>query len=485
MRSLRVQLLVRTALGITGVLLVSGAVLYALISRTLWAEFDESLAATARSLTALAEQEEEGLEFELTEVSLPEFEPSQHAAYYQVWLPDGTVFARSPSLLDADLELIAGTSENPAFQAVTFPDGRPGRIVGLAFVPRRESENGVANGPMTVTLVLGRDVLGLQATLIRVRGILIGVWLVAVVLSAGVLAGVVRRSLKPINRLSRQIADVGESELSARINADGMPRELAPVVDRLNELLARLESAFHRERRFTGDVAHELRTPLAGLRSKLELALSRDRAPEAYRKSVGDCLEINLQMQHMVENLLHLARADAGQLAVRREPVDLGALVQDCWQPLAEKAQARRLRVEWHLDSLGMIETDRDKLRLAIQNILDNAVTHVNAEGQVSISLSTENGGPVLTVSNTGSNLPRDDLHRVFDRFWRADPSHRDAEEAHCGLGLPLCQAVIEKLGGSIEARSAADGVFTVVIRLVRRSQESHRYRSAGRDSDH
>lgn len=465
MRSLRSQLLVGTALGTTAVLLVSGAVLYALISGALWAEFDESLASKARSLAALAEQEGDRLDFEPDEAPLPEFEPSDRAELYQVWLPDGTVLSRSPSLLGADLERIAGPSEAPAFKTGQLPDGRPGRLVGLTFVPRQANDEGGPNSPITVTLVVGRGIGGLQATLARVRGILIAVSLAAVALSAGALAWVVRRGLRPIDRLGNQIADVGAGDLSARIDAAGVPRELSPVVDRLNDLLARLDAAFQRERRFTGDVAHELRNPLAGVRSKLELALSRERRPEAYREALGDCLDINLQMQRMVENLLHLARGDAGQLELRPETVDLSELVRECWEPLEGKARARGLSVGWCLDHLAQVEADRDKLRLVLQNILDNAVTYTNDGGSISLSTAPEDGIVELTVSNTGSRLPPDDVVHVFDRFWRGDASQR-ASDGHCGLGLSLCKTLVGRLGGSIEAGATVDGTFTIKIRL-------------------
>jgi heavy metal sensor kinase len=383
------------------------------------------------------------------------------------------VFARSPALLDGDLERIAGTVDAPAVRTVTFPDGRPGRIVGMTFVPRHEYENGQANPPMKVTLVVGRDIVRLQATLTQMRGILIGVCVIAVVLSAGVLALVVRRSLRPVGRLSRQIAGVGEEDLSVRIDAAGISKELSPVVDRLNDLLVRLGAAFQRERRFTGDVAHELRTPLAGLRARLELALSRDREPQAYRDTARSCLEISLHLQRMVENLLHLARADAGQLEIRHESVDLSEVIRECWQPLEESARARGLRVAWGLSAPGTVATDRDKLRVIVQNVLDNAVTYANAKGQISVSTSGDDGTIVLAVSNMGSNLSAGDVSRVFDRFWRADPSYRQVEAGHCGLGLPLCKAVIERLGGSIEAAADAAGVFTITIRLPRSGANS------------
>lgn len=470
MRSLRTQLLAGTALGMVAVLLVSGVALYALVGRALREEFDDSLAARARSLSALVEQEHGELEFELAERSLPEFEPSDHAEYYQLWLADGTVHTRSASLQGQDLICVLGEPDVAAFKTVVLPDGRPGRVVGITFQPRREYPGESVHQPMRVTLVLARDLLGLRETLAEVRGILLGICLVALVLSAAVLAWVVRRGLSPIDDLCVQIADVGDGDLSARIQPGGAPAELTPVVERLNELLVRIEAAFQRERRFTGDVAHELRTPLAGLRSKMELALSRERDPCAYRKSLADCLTINHEMQRIVDNLLHLARADAGQMEVRCEPVDLARVLDDCWELSEKKAAERNLRVDWCLDGVGLLDTDVDKLRLVMQNIFDNAVAYADSESPIRIAATDRDGVLTLAVSNSASQLTAEDAAHVFDRFWRRDSSF-GAAEAHCGLGLALCKAIIEQLGGTIQAAVSAESTFTVTVCMPRRRQ--------------
>lgn len=467
MRSLRLQLLLGIAVGTTAVLLVSGGVLYALISRTLWADFDEALAAKARSLAALVELDEDGLEFELSAASLPEFAATNRAEYYELWSPDGTVFARSPSLGPEDLARAGGRPNAPEFRTVRLPDGRPGRIVGLAFAPRMDTENALAGPPPTVSIVVGRETSDLEMTLARFRRLLIGVGLLAVGLSAALLAWVVHRNLRPVARLSGQIAQVGEGDLSKRLTLADMPRELSPVVDRLNDLLLRLEAAFERERRFTGDVAHELRTPLAGMRARLELALSRDRTPDAYRATLEGCLDINLQMQRMVENLLHLARADSGQLELRREPVDIAALASECWTFLKPRAAARGLDIEWRARASCRAETDPDGLRLILQNILDNAVTYANEGTRIEVSLTNDDRYIVFAAAND-SSLPREVACQVFDRFWRADPSHRRVDGIHYGLGLPLCKALVGRLGGSIAAEVNDSGRFILTMRLPR-----------------
>ncbi len=467
MKSLRGQLLCSTVLGTTLVLLASCGLLYGLIAKTLHSGFDDALAARARSLTALAEQGDDGLEFDLVDASLPEFEPSPHAEYYELVRSDGTLFARSPSLGEARLQASAGPIDVPVFvDAVQLPDGRPGRLVSLTFVPRLDFDEQPAGAAAQVTLILGRDVVGLNQTLAHVRNTLIAVCLIAVGLSAAGLVWAVHRGLKSLADLSAQIAGVGERDLSTRISAASTPREMSPVIDRLNDLLARLEAAFQRERRFTGDVAHELRTPLAGLRAQLELALSRDRQPAAYEKVLGDCLSINLQMQRIVENLLHLARADAGQLDLRREPVDLEDTLRESWKPMAEAARARGLTVEWRLDHLGEVETDRDKLRLVLHNLFDNAISYADDRGHISISAGGMNGSVTISVANSGSKLSPGEVERVFERFWRADASYRPAHERHCGLGLPLCRAMMQALGGTIAASANPIGTFTITVQV-------------------
>lgn len=474
MKTLQARLLISTAIGTTLVLLVSGTVLYVLVRQSLWTEFDESLASKARSLAALVEQENDRLEVEFDEASLPEFEPSDHAEYYQLWLSRARVLARSRSLGRHDLGLIQGPPNDPAYQSVRLPDGRTGRIVGIAFVPRLEDEDNQADEPLEVTLVVGRETAGIESALARLELLLFAVCLLAVLVSLGVLAWFVRRGLRPVGWLSAQIADLGENDLSARINGAGVPTELRPVVDGLNDLLGRLGAAFQRERRFTADVAHELRTPLAGVRSMLEVALSKKRNAEAYQGVMSDCLAVNQQMQQMVENLLNLARVDAGQLEIERETVDLPELIRQCWKPLAERANQRELDVDWHLGDGCTVETDRAKLRLVLLNVLDNAITHASGEGDIVITSSPDDGAVKLVVSNTGGNVAPEDVQHVFDRFWRGDTS-RQASAGHCGLGLSLCKTMVDQLGGSIGAATTADGTFTITIHLPSGNADAER----------
>jgi len=464
MRTLRSRLLLGTAAGTALILGGSGVLLYALVHQALWREFDESLAAKACSLAAMIEYERNRLDLEFDEANLPEFEPSDHAEFYQVWY--GTrVFARSPSLKGRNLALIRGTPAQPGYQSVVLPDGRPGRLVGISLIPRREDneERNADHVPVVATLVVGRETKGLENTLAQLRAVMVVVGLATVLVTVGVLAWSVRRGLRPVDRLASQIADVGESDLTARIAPCDVPSELLPIVERLNDLLGRLESAFRRESRFTADVAHELRTPLAGMRATLEVTLAKQRDPEAYQQAMNDCLAITQQMHQMVENLLSLARTDAHQQEIARETIDLSALVKACWKPLAPRAAQRQLHVDWRLQEPCTLESDRGKLQLILQNILGNAVTYTNENGWIRIELTSHDEQVTLTITNTGNTVPREDIGRVFDRFWRGDVS-RQSVGHHCGLGLPLCKTLVELLGGSISAHVTPTEEFMVTI---------------------
>lgn len=314
---------------------------------------------------------------------------------------------------------------------------------------------------------MGRGTFETDQALGRLRLLLVCGCAGAIFASVAVLSWLVRRGLKPLGYAAAEIAAIGETSLSSRLNPGDAPGELAPIITRLNDLLARLESAFAREKAITADVAHELRTPLAGLRSTLEVSISKERAAIRYQEAMAKSLAICRQMQQMVENLLELARADAGQLEVASEAADLVALLKDCWMPFAHRAAERRLEVAWELPESCPVTTDRTKVRLILNNIFDNAVTYADAGGQVTIALHPDNGRVNVSISNTGSRVAEVDVGRVFDRFWRGDAARTaKGNGRRYGLGLPLCQKLVTLLGGSINALTTSGGTFAVFVAL-------------------
>jgi signal transduction histidine kinase len=311
-----------------------------------------------------------------------------------------------------------------------------------------------------LTIVLARDCSALLAQLSSLRWLLVGSG--AGTLAAGVLISilVLGRGLSPLRRLGSEIAAFQENDLTARFSAGAMPSEIAPVVERLNDLLGRLAAAFQRERAFAADVAHELRTPVAGLRTTIEVALASEGSIAEYREALCDALEITLQMQSLVQNLLMLARIEAGHVQVHPEPVPLAALVDECWRPHRGTAFDRKLRFENRLPAELTCRSDRNLLGIVFANLLQNAAKYANDGGQVWIEGRWHKGRVAVSVCNSGCGLKKDQLPQVFERFWRGDANRRETG-LHAGLGLALVRRIVTLLDGRVAA-TLDNGTFSI-----------------------
>ena len=239
-----------------------------------------------------------------------------------------------------------------------------------------------------------------------------------------------------------------------------MPSEIAPVVKRLNDLLDQLATAFERERALTADMAHELRTPIAGLRTTLEVALAPGAATADHRETLADALQITLSMQGLVSNMLILARLDAEQVPLRVTPVTLAALVDDCWNPHCREAAVRTLQFQNRLPQDLVCRADDDMLRIVFGNLLENATKYANVGGSIWVDGRRNNGCVEITVANTGCTLEKHHLCHVFDRFWRGDAG-RNETGLHAGLGLAW-SANRRRKGGQATVTLDHSGVFAI-----------------------
>ena len=467
MRSLRTRLSNRTTAVLLSTSFIAAAVLYLLMQASLYREFDSALLLEARSLATHFEQSAGGVQIEPEIAALPEYSTAEHLHFFQVRTAAGDSPVRSPSLSGFDLQSPSIPTLQPAHQSTILPNGKRGRSVALSIQPRLEEDDEEparqAERPH-VTLVVARDTSNLDATLTRLAALLILVTLVAAVVCIPLTGAVVRHELMPLGNLAHSIEQISAADLSTRISVADCPCELVPVVDCLNQLLGRLGQALLRERSITADVAHELRTPLAGLETSLEVCASRPREANAYHTVVANCLEITRGMHSMVDSLLNLARADADQIPLKLESTDVCSLVRESWLPFAEGAQGRDLQVEWSLDGAPRIFIDYESFGRIFANLFDNAVTYAEPGGTIRISVNDQGGQVAITIANNGCLLHGDDVSRVFDRFWRADAS-RTATGLHCGLGLSLCKKLVELHRGSMTAE-VRDGWFFATVTM-------------------
>jgi len=462
-RTLWFRILAGAVIGVVLVQAAAGLTVYVVVRSHLRSAFDASLAARLRTLSGLVEQEGGEVEVEFEEQALPEWAAPESGEYVQVWIAGGALLYRSPSLGEHDLARIDGRLDAPTFGWTTLPGRRSVRAAGASFTP--PEKHAVRGRARTVTLVVARAIRDTDRSLAILGLVLAAAWVGAAGLTAVVLDWIVSRGVRPVRDLTAQIADIRDAGLSARVALDNAPAELAPVVARLNDLLAQLDAAFEREKAFTANVAHELRTPLTGLLTTLELALSRERTPDAYRDAIRRCHVVCSQMSGMVDNLLCLARAESGRVRVKPEPVDLDGLLNECWGPLSDRAEERGLHVTWSLDGPADLITDRGLLRMVLLNVLSNAVNHADEGGTVRIRSGRADGGAEIVAANSGSALTGEEARRACDRFWQGDAA-RSATGVHCGLGLALCRTLVGLLGGRLRIAAEAGGEFVVTLEL-------------------
>ena len=252
---------------------------------------------------------------------LPEFERAVRPGFFEAWLDDGTVLARSPSLGARDLPRLPAIAGDPAFADVTLPDGRPGRAIKLRQPLRIEdAAPGGSRSDRFVTVLVAQGTEDERETLAAMSRWLWLLGLAALGLGSLAAALAVTRGLRSVRGLAAEIGRRDENDLGRALPAD-LPVELEPVAHKLGALFARLAASFDRERRFTADVSHELRTPLAALRTVLEVAASRDRDGAAYRAALREGTALVDQTQALVQNLLMLARLDARQVEIANQPL--------------------------------------------------------------------------------------------------------------------------------------------------------------------
>lgn len=468
MRSLKARLLLGLAVGTLTVLVASGFVLYALIRAELVAEFDATLASEAHALATLVEEKNGRIQTELDEHGVAKFQPDGRPVHYQLWDREGKLVERSDSLGSSDLSRFGGTREQPEFRAVALLGEQRGRMVGIHFVPHQDAEDDSrANQPEAdrrakVTLVVARDTRRLEHTLRRIGLLLAGVIGGAVVVSIVVAAPIVRMSLHPLEKISAQIRALDINALAERLDSASAPDEVQAVIDCLNGLLDRLHDAFQRERAFSANVAHELRTPLAGLRSTIDVALAKPVESADYRRSLQRCLAICKQAESLTENLLVLARLDANQCQLRRETVSLEEVLVKAWAPQTTRANSHDLKIEWASDKSIKLTTDATLLSLIFRNLFDNAVSYADRGGHITVDASMTAGVATVCVCNSATRLPEDLEDHVFDRFWRADAS-RSGNGEHVGLGLSLCREAARVLDGRL-AVTADESSFAAVL---------------------
>lgn len=273
----------------------------------------------------------------------------------------------------------------------------------------------------------------------------------------------VRRGLSPLQAIRREAATITAQRLDARLALAAVPAELADLVDTLNAMLSRLEGSFARLTAFSSDLAHELRTPVSNLLTQTQVTLARSRTAEDYREVLASNVEEFERLSRMIADLLFIAKADEGQIVPTRETIALDRVADELIEYFRLLADERGVALT--RSGSGRMTGDAPMIRRAISNLLSNALRYTERGGCIAISIAASAPGHVrVVVANSGETIAASQLPRLFDRFYRADPS-RSGEGTHFGLGLAIVKSIVEAHGGDVTVESAA-GTTSFILRL-------------------
>ena len=272
-----------------------------------------------------------------------------------------------------------------------------------------------------------------------------------------------RRTLAPVQRLGVTARQLGRGDLSQRAEITG-PTEIRQLARSFNSMAADLEEAESRRRSLTADIAHELRTPTSNIQGYMEAI--KDGLFQPTPETIDTIHEQSLLLSRLVEDLRLLAQVDSGELPLQRMQTDIGQLLQSGVEALRPRAEIKGVALNIDAaQSLPSLDLDPARIAQVIGNLLDNAITHTPEGGAVTVSAHAAAGTVAVEIADTGSGIPPEDLPRLFDRFYRADPS-RSRATGGTGLGLTIAGRLVEAHGGSIEAESVVGQGSRFIIRL-------------------
>jgi heavy metal sensor kinase len=459
LRSVRVRLTLWYVL-LLGVILAAFSVgIYLTLRRSLYDSLDNSIENRATLLLNVVQYDTDG---PTLAGRLSPDDPNQGEYFVHVFDSSGRLtFDTSPTEGDVPIDqgaiadALAGKASNHAasldgdrFRVRTVPIERDGQIGGVL-------EVGLSLDDVSETL----------GSLLVVLGIAYPVTLIVASLGGVFLAG---RALSPIDKLTRVARRISAEDLSQRFNLRLPDDEVGRLAQTFNEMIERLDESFRRQRLFTADASHELRTPLTAVKGQVDVALSKPRDAEAYQQVLQAVNEEVDRMIRLVASLLTLARADARQIPISYDKVNLSELVTGALEQVRPLAAQQGVTLQVVSSPDLTLQADEDLLLQLLLNLLDNAIKYTEARGEVSVGWEESGQQVRLWVRDTGVGIADEHLPHLFDRFYRVDKA-RSRAQGGVGLGLAINGWIVQAHGGSISVESSVGKGSTFTVWLPKR----------------
>ena len=442
------------------ILLFAAVVLYNVLSNRIYHEVDEQLMSQASTLVDELE-------------SSPYYFWSGHLGTYADHFqgPIQLVGANGLILFSANHSLInKGGNDVSRALAHTFRDGGPAfastnsllnkaNIRVIAFPIHKA-------GRITAALLLGHSTADIRAVfnILYVVGGILG--LISIIISAVAGYYMAKRALEPIQEITSTARGVAAGDLSRRLKSKSQDKELQILVRVLNKMFTDLETSFKAQKRFTADASHELRLPLTILKGEIEVALRRPRSEEEYQQILQQQLGTIDRIQRIVNDLLTLARAEAGQLELVQTSVDLSLLLQEVGQHHLILFDSQQIVLDMQIEDDLIMMGEANQIERTVMNLLSNAFKHAPEQSSILLSAHSEGSSAIICIRDEGPGIAEEQQSRLFDRFYRADDARCRKDGDGAGLGLAICKRIVDAHNGDIWVDSKIGAGASFFIRL-------------------
>ena len=467
-RTIRFRLILWYALSLAVVLAASGLFWYFYLANNLLRHVDEQISNVAQDVNGYMNDElKAGRPNDCRELKSFLHRHHNWGGFIAIQDQNGAITCASHSLGDirlplSDVALQRIHAGKASYETILSPVN--GQQLRLLTVPAKTENPGAALiqvaenlGPMRHTLEDLRLLL-LTFSPLALLTLSFGGWFLA------------DKALAPVSRITRAARNINERNLSEQLPVDNSGDEIARLAETFNAMLTRLDEAFRKTRQFSADASHELRTPLTILKGETEVALRWAKTSEEFHDILLSNLEEIDRMGRMIEDLLALAKSDAGEVVMERHSFSLSDMLQHLYLQTKSLGDAGGVGISFDHKSSEEVQLIGDELRLrqVFLNLISNAIKYTPAGGRIELTLDLEEEIAVVAIRDTGIGIPAEHLPHIFDRFYRIDKA-RNRRDGGTGLGLSIVKSIVEAHAGTIDVESvvASGSVFTVRLPLA------------------
>jgi heavy metal sensor kinase len=461
-QSIKARLFIFIFVSISALLIGSGFFVYNEVKSMLVASVDEGLHSDIQIFTGLLNENKGKIEFELSEVVSGDYAIPRSGHYYKI-MSSGKVIASSPSLVDPGFEFIANNDSS----SLTDHNHDAFTSIGPAGELVRVMKQDIRIFDSAVTLIAARSIAESRAMMHRFRIFLI----IAILASMSIIAlsGLIiaQHGLKPLRDFVSKVKNISHKTLGMRIKKEEQSSELRELTQSFNAMLDRLQRSFEAEKRIVSDASHELKTPIAVIRSRCDVLLQKSRTAAEYVDGLHSIRSVLIRMGEVIKDMLALAQLDSGSLESagfsKVNIVDCIKNAAELAQPIAEK---KNINLVIKTEKYLWVNAQRDRLTEAFLNIIGNSIQYNQDSGSVIISASHSDSNAIVRVKDTGMGINTDEKERIFDRFYRGGSS-RNLEGT--GLGLSISKSVIDAHDGSVtvESEYGKGSEFIITLPLI------------------